>query len=71
MSLSAASKVLLKKEPSISSSGRDILLKPILFALAGTDRLSDVIEEWTTLLLDTYKKLKKETSLRATYGGNS
>ena len=36
ISLSAASKILLKKEPSISSSGRDILLKPVLFALAGT-----------------------------------
>jgi len=39
ISLSAASKILLKKDPCISSAGRDVLLKPVLFALVGTDRL--------------------------------
>ena len=69
MSLSAASKVLLKKDPCISAAGRDVLLKPVLFALAGSpDRLADAIDEWTALVLDTYRKLKKETTLRATYG---
>lgn len=46
-----------------------MLLKPVLFALAGTDRMKDVIDEWTALVLDTYKKLKKETTVRSTYGG--
>jgi hypothetical protein len=64
LSLSAASKILLKKEPCISSSSRDIIIKPVLFALAGTDRLTDIIDEWTTIILDTYKKLKKETANR-------
>lgn len=64
LSLSAVSKVLLKKEPSISATGRDVLLKPVLFSLTGTDRLSDVLDEWTALILDTYHKLKKESSLR-------
>jgi hypothetical protein len=69
LSLSAASKVLLKKDPCISAAGRDILLKPVLFALANTpDRLQDSLEEWTAVVLDTYSKLKKETALRATYG---
>jgi hypothetical protein len=39
ISLSAASKILIKKDPCISSTGRDVLLKPVLFALVGTDRL--------------------------------
>ena len=64
LSLSAVSKVLLKKEPNISATGRDVLLKPVLFSLTGTDRLSDVLDEWTALILDTYHKLKKESSLR-------
>jgi hypothetical protein len=51
---------LLKKDPCISSASRDVLLKPVLICLAGTDRFSDVIEEWTALVLDTYNKIKKE-----------
>jgi hypothetical protein len=69
LSLSLASKVLMNHEPCLSSTGRDILLKPILFALAGTDRLRDEIEEWQTVVLDTYKKLKNENSIRGSYGG--
>ena len=61
--------MLLKKDPCISAAGRDVLLKPVLFALANTpDRLADSIEEWSAVVLDTYRKLKKETALRSTYG---
>jgi len=64
--MSAASKLMLKKDPSISSATRDVLLKPVLFALAGnTERLQEIIDEWTGLVLDTYKKLKRETANRS------
>lgn len=64
--MSAASKLMLKKDPSISSATRDVLLKPVLFALAGnTERLQEILDEWTGLVLDTYKKLKRETASRA------
>jgi len=28
-----------------------------------------VIDEWTAIVLDTYKKLKKETFVKNVYGG--
>jgi hypothetical protein len=67
VSLSAVSKLLLKKEPCISATARDVLLKPVLFALAGNvERLKSVIDEWSALVLDTYKRLKRETAVRGT-----
>jgi hypothetical protein len=60
--------LLLKKEHNISSTGRDLLLKPMLYIL-DVDQLKILIDEWTTLILDTYKKLKKESAIRQQYGG--
>ena len=71
LSLSAASKILLKKDVSISVTSRDLLIKPVLLTLAGTDRMNDVIEEFTAIILDTYKKLKKESTLRSVYGNST
>jgi len=60
LSLPAASKLLLKKDASISATSKDILIRPVLFALAGTDRLNDMVEESCAIIMDTYKRLKKE-----------
>jgi hypothetical protein len=58
---------MLKKEHNISSTGRDIILKPLLNYL-DKDQLRNCIDEWTVLILDTYKKLKKESTIRQAYG---
>ncbi len=71
LSLPAASKLLLKKDTCISATAKDLLLRPVLFALAGSDRLSDVVEEDSAIIMDTYKRLKKESTLRQTYGQSS
>jgi hypothetical protein len=65
----------LKKESNISTTARDIIMKPILYAL-DTDQLKVLIDEWSLLILETYKKLKKDSSLRGAYsnggaGGSS
>ena len=57
------SKILLRKDHNISATGRDIILKPLLYIL-DVDTLQILIDEWTTLILDTYRKLKKESSMR-------
>jgi len=56
---------------SISVTSRDLMIKPVLLTLAGTDRMNDVIEEFTAIILDTYKKLKKESTLRSVYGNST
>jgi hypothetical protein len=70
LSLPAASKLLMKKDPCISAASKDIVMRPVLFALAGTDRLDAMVEEMSGIILDTYKRLKKEQSVRAAYGGS-
>ena len=42
-------------------------MKPSLYTL-DIDQLKFLIEEWAALILDTYKRLKKESSVRAAYG---
>jgi hypothetical protein len=64
------SKILLKKDPNISTTGRDIIMKPILYTL-DTDQLKVLIDEWSQLILETYKKLKKDSSVRSAYGHSS
>jgi len=68
ISISALSKVILKKNHNISSTARDIIMKPIMYALDVRD-LKLVMEEWQTLVLDTYKKVKKESTIKQQYGG--
>mmetsp|Transcript_39544 Transcript_39544/g.38056 ORF Transcript_39544/g.38056 Transcript_39544/m.38056 type:complete len:107 (+) Transcript_39544:3730-4050(+) len=70
ISMSALSKIILKKDHNISSTARDVIMKPILYTLDIKD-LKVVMEEWQNLIMDTYKKLKKESSIKQSYGGNS
>ncbi len=65
--MSAVSKIILKKDHNISTTGRDIIMKPILYTL-DNEQLKALIDEWASLILDTYKRLKKESSVRAAYG---
>lgn len=43
--MSVISKILLKKEHNISSTSRDVIMKPILF-LIDVDQLKYVMDEW-------------------------
>lgn len=63
ISLSVISKILIKKDHNISTTGRDMILKPVFYSL-DNDHLKLVIDEWSSLIMDTYKKLKKESSMR-------
>ncbi|CDW82512.1 wd g-beta repeat-containing protein [Stylonychia lemnae] len=67
ISLSVVSKILLKKDANISTTGRDIIMKPILYTI-DTDQLKHLIDEWSNLIMETYKKLKKESSVKSNYG---
>ncbi len=61
------SKVILEKDHNISTTGRDIILKPILYTI-DNEQLKHLIDEWASLILDTYKRLKKESTMRTSYG---
>ena len=61
------SKIILEKDHNISTTGRDIILKPILYTI-DNEQLKQLIDEWSSLILDTYKRLKKESSIRSAYG---
>jgi len=58
---------MLEKDPNISTTARDIILKPILYTI-DNEQLKQLIDEWSSLILDTYKRLKKESSMRQSYG---
>jgi len=47
-----------------------VLLKPILYNL-NIDVLKEVVEEWSDLIMDTYRLLKKDQSVRESYGSHS
>ncbi len=59
--MSVISKILLKKEHNISSTSRDVIMKPILYML-DVDNLKALMDEWQALIIDTYKKLKRDNS---------
>lgn len=63
ISMSVISKLLLKKDHNISSTTRDVIMKPILFMM-DPQYLQVVIDEWQSLIMDTYKKLKRDSNLR-------
>ena len=62
--MSVISKILLKKDHNISSTSRDVIMKPILYILE-VDHLKTVMDEWQSLIMDTYKKLKRESSVKS------
>lgn len=68
--MSALSKILLKKNHNISSTARDVIMKPILYTL-DKQALKIVMDEWQSLIMDTYKKLKKDTGIKQSYGGGA
>ncbi len=61
--MSTISEMLLKKEHNITSTARDIIMKPILYML-DVEYLKLLMEEWQTLIIDTYKKLKRDANLK-------
>jgi hypothetical protein len=63
ISMSVISKILLKKDHNISSTARDVIMKPILYML-DTENLKLVIDEWQSLIMDTYKKLKRDSNVK-------
>lgn len=44
-------------------------MKPILYIM-DQEPLKFMIDEWTALILDTYKKLKKDSTMRQAYSQN-
>jgi hypothetical protein len=59
--MSVVSKILLKKDHNISSTARDVIMKPILYSL-DIEQLKILMEEWSGLIIDTYKRLKRESN---------
>ena len=62
--MSVISKILLKKDHNISSTSRDVIMKPILYTL-DVDHLKMGMDEWQSLIMDTYKKLKRDSSVKS------
>lgn len=58
LSLSYISKLLLKEEFNINSTARDVILR-FFFYNMDIDKEKDLLEEWSALLMDTYRQLKE------------
>ena len=58
---------MLRKDPTMSSCARDILMKPLLSSGSSIDQIKEEINEWQDLIMDTYLKLKEDSSIRNTY----
>lgn len=68
--MSVISKILLKKEHNISSTSRDVIMKPILYQV-DINYLKAVMNEWQALIMDTYKKLKKESNIKSNHASHN
>ena len=66
ISLSVVSKLLLKHEHNINSCARDIILRPTMNCI-DLEYLKSLTEEWSALIMDTYKQLKRDTALTSSY----
>ena len=42
-------------------------MKPILYTI-DVDQLKYLIDEWSHLIMETYKKLKRESAVKSNYG---
>ena len=62
ISLSVISKLLLKQDYNISSMARDVMLKPLLYSNSFHD-INDLIIEWSTILMETYKGIKEGSTV--------
>ncbi len=58
--MSVISKLLLKKDADISSTTRDVIMKPIMYTL-DLDYLQVLMKEWQDIIIDTYKRLKRDS----------
>ena len=59
---------MLMKDHNISSTARDVIMKPILYTL-DINVLKIMMDEWQAIIIDTYKKLSKESGMKKAYGG--
>lgn len=71
LSVSAISQLMLRKDHSISSCARDVIMKPLLSSGSSIDQIKAEINEWQDLIMDTYLKLKEDSSMRTAYDGGS
>jgi len=62
LSISALSQLILRRDHSISSCARDVIMKPLLSSGACLDSIKAEINEWQDLVMDTYLKLKEESN---------
>ena len=68
--MSVISKIMLMKDHNISSTARDVIMKPILYTL-DINQLKIMMDEWQSIIIDTYKKLSKESNMKKAYGGGN
>jgi hypothetical protein len=58
---------MLRKDATMSSTARDVLMKPLLSSGSSMEWIKQEINEWQDLIMDTYLKLKQDSSMRQTY----
>lgn len=71
LSVSAISQLMLRKDHSISSCARDVIMKPLLSSGSSIEHIKAEINEWQDLIMDTYLKLKEDSSMRTSYDGGA
>ena len=71
LSVSALSQLMVRKDHSISSCARDVIMKPMLSNWLSIEHIKDEIDQWQDLIMDTYLKLKEDSSVREVYDANA
>lgn len=66
LSISALSQLMLRKDASISSCARDVIIKPLFSSGQSIDYIKAEINQWQDLIIDTYLKLKEDSNTRQT-----
>jgi hypothetical protein len=61
---------MLRKDHSVSSCARDVIMKPLLSSGSSIQHIKEEINQWQDLIMDTYLKLKEDSSMRQAYGGS-
>lgn len=56
---------MLRKDHSISSCARDMLMKPLMNSGSSIDHIKAEINEWQDLIMDTYLRLKEDSNKQA------
>ena len=64
LSISALSQLMLRKDASISSCARDVIIKPLFSSGQSIDYIKAEINQWQDLIIDTYLKLKEDSNTR-------